>query len=105
MGTSGTAMATVLFTDIVGSTAHRSTMGEVEADRIFRAHEQQLRGIVGAHSGRVLKTAGDGIMAVFDAASDGVAAAVALQQGVQAETPELHIRVGICLLYTSPSPR
>lgn len=88
-------MATVLFTDIVGSTAHRSTMGEVEADRVFRAHEQQLRGIVSAHSGRVLKTAGDGIMAVFDAASDGVAAAVALQQGVHAESPDLSIRVGL----------
>ncbi|MEO6318262.1 MAG: AAA family ATPase [Acidimicrobiales bacterium] len=88
-------MATVLFTDIVESTAHRSTMGEVEADRVFRAHEQQLRGIVSDHAGRVLKTAGDGIMAVFDAASDGVAAAVALQQGVHTETPDLHIRVGL----------
>lgn len=95
MSQSGTAMATVLFTDLAGSTAHRSRLGEVEADRAFRAHEQQLRGIVGDHAGRVLKTAGDGIMAVFEAASDGIAAAVALQQGVRAETPDLHIRVGV----------
>lgn len=95
MSQSGTAMATILFTDLAGSTTHRSRLGEVEADRVFRAHEQQLRSIVGVHAGRVLKTAGDGIMAVFDAASDGVAAAVALQQGVQAETPDLHIRVGV----------
>ncbi|MGI8937376.1 MAG: helix-turn-helix transcriptional regulator [Iamia sp.] len=95
MGQTGTATATVLFTDLVDSTRHRTSLGEVEADRLLRAHEHQLRAIVASHAGRVLKTAGDGIMAVFDSASDGVASAVALQQGVHAETPDLHIRIGV----------
>jgi len=91
----GTATATILFSDMEDSTAHRSRLGELAADRLFRAHERLLADTVTAHRGRVVKTAGDGVMAAFDASSDAVAAAVALQQRVTAATPELQIRIGV----------
>ena len=90
-----TATATVLFCDVVSSTEHRARLGEVEADRFFREIEQLLRDEVQRTNGRVLKGAGDGIMAVFTAASDGAAAAVALHQRVHASAPELQLRVGV----------
>lgn len=95
MSEHGTATATILFSDMVDSAAHRSRLGELAADHLFRAHEQLLADTVTAHRGRVVKTAGDGVMAAFDAASDAIAAAAALQQRVTASTPDLRIRIGV----------
>ena len=41
--------ATVLFTDVVGSTRTRTSLGEELADDHFRRHEQLLRAVVAAH--------------------------------------------------------
>lgn len=90
-----TATATVLLCDAVDSPGHRSRLGRVEDDHRLLAHEQLLREVVASRSGRVLTRAGDGVMAVFAAASDGVAAAVAIQQSVQATTPEPGPRIGV----------
>lgn len=90
-----TATATVLFCDVVSSTEHRARLGEVDADRFFREIEQLLRDEVERTNGRVVKGAGDGIMAVFTAASDAAAGAIALHQGVRRSAPELQLRVGV----------
>lgn len=92
---SGTSTATLLFTDLVDSTLHRTHLGERRADEMFREVEQLKRAQVAAHSGEVLKTAGDGIMAVFDAASDAVSAAVDIQRQLLQQHPELSARVGV----------
>src|ERR1041385_2558191 len=76
------APATVLFTDLVGSTELRGRLGEEAADDLRRRHDQLLAQAVEANSGRVVKGLGDGIMATFAGASDAVAAAVAIQQGI-----------------------
>jgi class 3 adenylate cyclase len=67
----GSATRTVLFTDVVGSTARRSRLGDKAADELEREHDQLLHGIVARHSGTVVKGTGDGIMAVFESAADG----------------------------------
>jgi len=91
----GTATATIVFIDVVGSTEVRARLGEVAADQLFRAHERQLSEVVSAHAGRVVTRAGDGMMAAFDAASDAVSAAVAIQRGLVQPSPDLQIRVGV----------
>lgn len=91
----GTAMATVVFIDIVDSTEHRSRMGEAAADSLFRAHEDLLRQTVDDHGGRVLKSGGDGVMAVFDAASDAVMCSIGVQRAVRRASPEIGVRIGI----------
>src|SRR2546423_180452 len=74
--------ASVLFTDLVGSTELRGRLGEEAADELRRKHDQLLAQAVEANNGRVIKGLGDGIMATFAGASDAVSAAVAIQQAV-----------------------
>ena len=74
-----TAKAVVhLFTDIEGSTS----LWEREPGRMdaaLRAHDAMLTAAVGLHRGRVVKSTGDGIHAVFDDPADAVAAALQMQ--------------------------
>ena len=97
----GTAdTATVLFTDLVSSTETRSQLGAERADDVRRRHDDALRSVVDRHGGTVVKGLGDGIMATFSSAADGVAAAVAAQQAIARlsqtlDGPTLAIRVGI----------
>ena len=93
--------ATILFTDLVGSTELRGRLGEEAADELRRGHDQLLAQAVEANNGRVIKSLGDGIMATFTGASDAVAAAVEIQQRVdrlnltgKAPVPLL-VRVGL----------
>jgi len=90
-----TSTATILFTDVEGSTELRAGLGEAVADRVFLDHERRLTATVERHRGRVLKTAGDGIMAAFESASDAVAAAVDMQRAVSRSADDILMRVGI----------
>jgi class 3 adenylate cyclase len=78
-----TGTVTFLFTDIQGSSRlwedHHAAMPAALAQ-----HDSLLRGIVETHGGRVFKTTGDGLHAVFDQASAAVAAALAGQQALAA---------------------
>ena len=91
----GTATATILFTDVVGSTEVRARLGETAADRLFVEHQRDLGTVIAHHGGRVLKAAGDGVMASFVSASAAVRAAIGLQEQVSRTEPELAVRVGI----------
>lgn len=95
----GTETATVLFTDMVGSTVLRQTLGDDGADELRRQHDRMVRDAVAAHGGREVKGTGDGFMCVFGAAAEGVTAAVAMQQAFvrfnrRAPAP-LGLRVGL----------
>jgi class 3 adenylate cyclase/DNA polymerase III delta prime subunit len=90
----------VLFTDLVGSTELRVRLGEEAADALQRAHDALLAEAVTANGGTVVKGLGDGILATFDAAADGVGAAVAVQQaadghGRAAPDQAFSVRVGL----------
>ena len=74
--------ATILFTDLVGSTELRGQLGEEAADELRRRHDELLTKAVEANNGSMVKGLGDGIMATFAGASDAVAAAVAIQQAI-----------------------
>src|SRR6476469_5661854 len=90
-----TATATVMFCDVEESTAARVEVGETAADQLFRDHLQVLTEGVVRSNGRVLKTAGDGLMATFSSASDAIAAAIDVHRRVQRRTPELQVRIGL----------
>lgn len=92
--------ATVLFTDLVGSTSQRARIGEEAADRLRNAHDVFVRGAIETNRGTVVKHTGDGVMATFSAAVDAVAAGVAIQQAVdlhnrRGETERIVVRIGI----------
>jgi class 3 adenylate cyclase/tetratricopeptide (TPR) repeat protein len=94
------ATATVLFVDLAGSTAQRVALGDDAADDLTAAFDRMSRDTVVAHDGNVLKGTGDGLMAVFTAASDAVGAAVAIHQAAEQhnrrvdEPRQLSIRIG-----------
>jgi class 3 adenylate cyclase len=55
--------ATVLFTDLVGSTSVFHSLGEERADDERRRHFAMLAKAISRHGGRVVKGLGDGLMA------------------------------------------
>ena len=91
---------TVLFTDLVGSTELRARLGEDTAEVVRRAHDSLIAGVVDTHGGRMIKGLGDGFMATFASAARAVAAAVAIQQGIDASLApaadvKLEVRIGV----------
>jgi class 3 adenylate cyclase len=72
-------MAAVLFTDIVGSTESAGARGDAGWRGVLDAHDRIAGRIVDRHGGRVVKSTGDGVLAVFDLASRAVRAAVDLR--------------------------
>ena len=94
-------MWAVLFTDFVGSTAQRARIGDPAADELRREHDAIVSRAAAICGGHVVKSTGDGSMAVFAGASDAVEAAIAIQQGVElrnrSATEPFGLRVGISL--------
>ncbi len=70
--------ATVLFTDIVDSTRQSAAVGDAKWHETIDAHDRLARKLVDQHSGRVVKSTGDGLLVVFDVPSQGVACGIAL---------------------------
>src|SRR5437016_1095168 len=98
MGATATT-ATVLFTDLVGSTALHLQLGEQAFEALRHAHDQMVREAIAAHGGTLVKGLGDGLMASFAGAADAVDAAVAVQQAIDVynrkATSALAVRVGV----------
>ena len=87
------ALATVLFTDIVGSTAHAAAMGDSAWRQVLDRHDGIAQSAVAACAGRLVKRTGDGILATFDAPAHGLECAKALR-GALAHA-EIEIRAGV----------
>ncbi len=64
--------ATVLFTDIVNSTRQSASVGDTAWRQTLDAHDRITRELIDRHGGRVVKSTGDGLLAVFDLPSQGV---------------------------------
>ena len=76
----GAMTATVFFTDLVGSTAMRSRLGDVRADELRQEHDALITTAVQKLNGTVVKGLGDGIMAAFPAPSQAISAAMTIQK-------------------------
>ena len=94
-----TGTLTFLFSDVEGSTE----LWEQEPDAMRLAlarHDALLRAQVEAYGGKIVKTTGDGLHAVFQRATQAVAMALACQQALQAEdwaglSHPLRVRMGL----------
>ncbi|WP_077036852.1 adenylate/guanylate cyclase domain-containing protein, partial [Pelomonas sp. KK5] len=71
---------TVLFADLRGSTGLFETLGNAEATAVVTQTVRLLGQAVDECSGRLVKTLGDGLMAVFDAPRDGVKSAARMHE-------------------------
>jgi len=61
-------LATILVTDLVGSTRLANSVGPVRADELRDEHFDVLREAVGASGGREFRSTGDGMMVAFSSA-------------------------------------
>jgi class 3 adenylate cyclase len=93
------ALRTIMFTDIVDSTAMTARLGDVRAVEMVRAHDAMVRRALHNKGGREVKHTGDGIMAAFDDAAAAVDCARAIQQAFEAfnlaSREKLQVRIGL----------
>ena len=75
-------LATVLFTDIVDSTAQSAAIGDRAWRERREAHDRAIRGQLARFRGREIKTMGDGFLATFDGPGRAVQAATAMVEAV-----------------------
>ncbi len=73
-------LATILLTDLVGSTRLATSVGPVRADELREEHFTLLRDAIAGFQGKEVKNTGDGLMIAFSSASAAVKCAVAMQQ-------------------------
>lgn len=86
-------LATVLFTDIEGSTTRLQQMGDAAWRDLLIQHNTRLRADLNAHHGREVDTTGDGVLATFSSATNAVRCGSAMV--ASAEALGLRIRVGV----------
>ena len=93
-----TGTVTFVFTDVEGSTRLWQEHSDVMSDVLAR-HDAIVRDAVANHDGRVVKSTGDGVHAVFAVPSAAVDAAVAAQRSLRAEAwgdiGSLRVRIGL----------
>src|SRR5262249_59117783 len=75
------SIATILFTDVVDSTALMQRLGDERAGSVFERHHRMLRDALAASGGEELQWLGDGQMAAFASPADAGRCAGAMQQG------------------------
>jgi class 3 adenylate cyclase/pimeloyl-ACP methyl ester carboxylesterase len=85
--------ATLLFTDIVGSTSAATGVGDQEWAETISRHDHIASRIITQYSGAIVKSTGDGLLATFPSPSLAVGAARSFR--AELETIGLTIRAGI----------
>jgi class 3 adenylate cyclase len=86
-------LATVLFTDIVGSTERAAELGDRRWRELLDMHDRAVRRQLERFRGREVNTAGDGFLATFDGPGRAIECACAIRDAVQAFGVE--VRAGL----------
>lgn len=86
-------LATLLFSDIVGSTATLERVGDHAWAQLVQEHNRRIRAAIDRHRGREIDAAGDGIVALFTGAARAVQAAALMDPALT--DLGLRVRVGL----------
>ena len=86
-------LATVLFTDIVGSTEHAAQLGDRRWRHLLDGHDAAVRRQLDRFRGREIKTAGDGFLATFDGPGRAIQCACAIRDALRALGVD--VRIGV----------
>jgi pimeloyl-ACP methyl ester carboxylesterase/class 3 adenylate cyclase len=76
-------LATVLFTDIVGSTSRAASLGDRAWGEVLERHHDLVRAMLARYRGVEIDTAGDGFFATFDGPARAAKCATAIIEGVK----------------------
>jgi class 3 adenylate cyclase len=93
-------LTTVLFTDLVGSTQRASELGDRRWTQLLDRHLEDVRREVHRHRGTLVKTTGDGALAIFDGPTRAIRCALALTKLAEADGMSLRagLHTGECVL-------
>lgn len=83
----------VLFTDLVGSTERAVSLGDADWKALLDRHDLAVRAAVGRSGGSVVKTTGDGVLALLPSAAGCLRAAAAVIRDLAVEG--LEVRIGV----------
>ena len=86
-------LATVLFTDIVGSTDRAAALGDRAWGEVLAGHHELVRAMLSRYRGVEVDTAGDGFFATFDGPARAAKCARAIIEGVK--PLDIEIRAGV----------
>jgi class 3 adenylate cyclase len=86
-------LATVMFTDIVGSTDLAARLGDRRWREVLAEHRAVVRAQLGRFRGREIDTAGDGFLAVFDGPARGIHCALAIGEALR--HLGIEVRIGL----------
>jgi class 3 adenylate cyclase len=86
-------LVTVLFTDIVGSTERAQEVGDRRWRELLDEHDRLARELVQREGGRLVKSTGDGILAIFDGPGRAIRCAATLREALRPQG--LDIRAGL----------
>ncbi len=89
------SFVTIMFTDLVGSTALFERHGDEAADVLRRDHFAALRRAAADHDGREIKSTGDGLMLAFASAVSAVRCAVEMQRAAASVPDGPALRIGL----------
>jgi class 3 adenylate cyclase len=91
--TTDRVLATVLFSDIVGSTERASALGDRRWRELLDQHDAVVRREVDSHRGKLVKSTGDGALATFDGPARAVSCGCEIRDGVR--PLGIDVRVGL----------
>jgi class 3 adenylate cyclase len=86
-------LAAVLYSDLVASTDRTTALGDARWRRVLDRHDEIAQACVGRRGGTVIKTTGDGILAVLASATNALRAARELRAALLEQ--DLEVRVGV----------
>src|SRR5215216_4106791 len=94
-------LATVLFTDIVGSTEQAKKLGDRRWRELLERHHTLVRQQLDRFKGREIDTAGDGFLAAFDGPARAIRCGYAVESGVRGLGLEVRagVHTGECELF------
>jgi class 3 adenylate cyclase len=86
-------LATVLFTDLVGSTERAEALGDRAWGALLREHNDTVRAELARFSGEEIDTAGDGFLALFDGPARAIRCALGVREALR--PLGLEVRAGV----------
>jgi class 3 adenylate cyclase len=86
-------LSAVMFTDLVGSTERAASLGDEDWKSVLDRHDSTIRAIVGRAGGSVVKTTGDGVLALLPSAGVCLRVASAIRRDLRADG--LDARIGV----------
>ena len=86
-------LATVMFTDIVSSTAHAARLGDRRWHDLIEEHDRLMHNEIAVYRGRTIRSTGDGVFAAFDGPARAIRCALAAVDA--ARRLDVEIRAGL----------